>query len=426
MGFTMAEKNKIRAEYAKQYRKAKKAEKTKILDEYLKLLGGKGNRKYAIYVLNREGKKQLRLIDGKNVNVIISSTVRKKRVYEKYYNDEVAEVLIKLWKFFRYICGERLVPLLRANLDVISRKRRFRMSRQVKQKLSTISRSTVERLLTKERKKHKLKGKSTTKKGPLLKNQIPVRVFWAWDEKKPGFCEIDTVSHDGGGEINSHYAWTVCATDVALAWTEVRALKNKAQKWTLEAADDIYDNFPVPILGIDSDSGSEFINHYFKKWCDERSITFTRGRARHSNDNCFVEQKNGDVVRKTVGYARFEGDEVFAALQKVYSFLNPLINYFYPTKKLIAKEKQTNGKMKKIYEKELKTPYQRLLEYPDVSDIYKQKATKIKENLDIVYLQENLELACEELDRAASKNYTPFVRRAQWVGFNLGFLQLYG
>ena len=406
MGFTMAEKNKIRAEYAKRYRKAKKTEKTKILDEYLKLLD-RGNRKYAIFILNREGKKQLRLIDGKNVNVVISSTVRKKRAYQKYYDDEVAQVLIKLWKFFRYICGERLVPLLRANLDAISRKQRFRMSRKVKQKLSTISRSTVERLLTKERKKHKLKGKSTTKKGTLLKNQIPVRVFWAWDEKKPGFCEIDTLSHDGGGEITPYYAWTVTATDVALDWTEVRALKNKAQRWLLEAASDIYDAFPVPILGVDSDGGSEFINQYFKKWCDERRITFTRGRSHHSNDNCFVEQKNGDVVRKTVGYARFEGDEVLSALKKVYSYLNPLINYFYPTKKLIAKNKLPNGKIKKVYEKELKTPYQRLLEHPDVSDIFKTRARKIKDNLDIVYLQENLETACDELDRVSSKNYNP-------------------
>src|SRR5215469_1179710 len=105
MGFTMAERKKIRAEYAKRYRKAKKTEKTKILDEYLKLLG-KGNRKYAIYALNREGKKQLRYIGGKNVNVVISSTTRRKRTYPKYYDDEVARVLIQLWKFFRHICGE--------------------------------------------------------------------------------------------------------------------------------------------------------------------------------------------------------------------------------------------------------------------------------------------------------------------------------
>jgi transposase InsO family protein len=404
MGFTMAERKKIRAEYAKRYRKANKSEKTKILDEYLKLLG-KGNRKYAIYTLNREGKKQLRIVKGKYVNVEISSTVRRKRVYQRNYDDEVAQVLIKLWKFFRYLCGERLVPLLRANLDAISRKRRFHMSAEVKQKLARISRSTVERLLTEERKKYKLKGKSTTKKGSLLKNQIPVRVFWAWDEKQPGFCEIDTVSHDGGGEITPYYAWTLTMTDVALGWTEVRALKNKAQKWTLEAASDIHSAFPVPIRGVDSDSGSEFINHHFKKWYDERHITFTRGRSHHSNDNCFVEQKNGDVVRKTVGYPRFEGDETLAALKKVYSYLNPLINYFYPTKKLIAKKMLPNGKIKKVYDKQLKTPYERLLEHSAVSDTLKDKVRTIKKKLDIVCLQEKLEKACNDLDRIVSKNY---------------------
>ena len=235
MGFTMAEKHKIRAQFAKQYRKAKKSEKTKILNEYLKLLG-KANRKYEIFCLNREAKKLLHVIDNKYVNVEISNTVRRKRVYKRYYDDEVAQVLIKLWKFFRYICGERLVPLLRANLQVISAKRRFRMSAEVKNKLATISRASVERLLKQERKKYKLKAKSTTKKGTLLKNQIPVRIFWAWDEKQPGFCEIHTVSYDGGGEITPDYAWTLSVTDVALGWTEVRALKNKAQKWTLQAA----------------------------------------------------------------------------------------------------------------------------------------------------------------------------------------------
>jgi hypothetical protein len=278
------------------------------------------------------------------------------------------------------------------------------MSAEVKQKLSTISRATVERLLAGERKKHKLKGKSTTKKGTLLKNQIPVRVFWAWDEKEPGFCEADTVSHDGGGIISPYYAWSLAVTDVALGWTEARALRNKAQRWTLEAANDIYASFPLPIRGIDTDTGSEFINQYFKKWCEGRRITFTRGRPRHSNDNCFIEQKNGDVIRKTVGYARFEGDEALAALEKVYSYLNPLINYFYPTKKLIAKERLPNGKIKKVYEKQLKTPYERLLEHPAVSDKLKDRARLIKGSLDIVHLQESLEKACEELDYIARKN----------------------
>jgi hypothetical protein len=403
MGFTMAEKRNIRAEYAKRYRRAQKAEKTRILDEYLKLLG-KGNRKYEIYALNREGKKQLRLAGTNYANVEISSARRKKRIYKKYYDDEVAEVLVKLWKFFRYICGERLVPLIRANLDAISGKRRFGINTEIKKKLATISRATVERLLTGERRKHTLKGKSTTKKGSLLKNQIPVRVFWAWDEKQPGFCEIDTVSHDGGGAIGPDYAWTLTITDVALCWTEARALRNKARKWTMEAADDIYGVFPVPIRGMDSDGGSEFINWHFKKWCEARRVTFTRGRSHHCNDNCFVEQKNGDVIRKTVGYFRFEGDLALTALENVYSFLNPLINYFYPTKKCVAKKTLPNGKVKRIYEKQLKTPFERVLEHKAISDEDKNKVKKIKEKLDIVTLQENLEKACDELEYIAGRN----------------------
>ena len=151
MGFTMAERKKIRAEYAKRYRKAKKAEKTKILNEYLEP-AGKGNRKYTIFIFNREGKKQLRFIGGKNVNVEITGNRREKKVCKKYYDGETAKVLIKLWKFFRYVCGERLVPLLRANLDTISRKRGFHITPVIKNKLSTISRATVERHLAGERK----------------------------------------------------------------------------------------------------------------------------------------------------------------------------------------------------------------------------------------------------------------------------------
>ena len=154
MGFTMAERQKIRAEYAGRYRKAKKAEKTKILDEYLKLLG-KGNRKYAILTLNREGKKQLRLIDGSYVNVKITGTPRGKREYQKYYDGEVAAAVIKVWRFFWYICGERLVPLLRTNLDAIGADECFGISAEVKRKLATISHATVERLLTRERKKQR-------------------------------------------------------------------------------------------------------------------------------------------------------------------------------------------------------------------------------------------------------------------------------
>jgi hypothetical protein len=403
MGLKMATKNEIDREYAPKYRQASKREKTRILDMYLELTGRK-NRKNAITRLNSFGKKRPMNIGGKSVNAVIGGK-RKRAKRKKYYDEPVAKALVKLWAYFLFICAERLVVMLRDNLDSPGLLGKFPMSVEVARKLKKISVSTVKRLLKKENDKGKGKGKSTTKRGELLKNQIPVRVFWAWDDKKPGFCEIDTVSHDGGGEINSDYAWTLTVTDVCLGWVELRALKNKAQKWTDEAASDIYEAFPVPVLGIDSDGGSEFINWHFVKWCRERKITFTRGRAHYSNDNCFVEQKNGDAVRKTVGYARFEGDEPLAALREVYRYLCPLLNYFYPTKKLIGKEVLPSGRVKRIYDKDLKTPFQRLMEHEDVLDEHKTKAEQVKASWDIVELHDRFYAAREKLDKVVGNYY---------------------
>ena len=151
------------------------------------------------------------------------------------------------------------------------------------------------------------------------------------------------------------------------------------------------------MLGIDSDNGGEFINHQVYDWCLQNGIKFTRGRPYRKNDNCFVEQKNGDVVRKTIGYSRFEGQKAHEALSDVYRFLNPLLNYFYPTLRLAAKEKLPSGRYKKIYEKEAKSPYQRLLESPHVSDEYKAELRRRKESLDPVKLKKAMDEARDRL-----------------------------
>ncbi|MCL2379964.1 MAG: hypothetical protein FWC64_00050 [Treponema sp.] len=143
--------------------------------------------------------------------------------------------------------------------------------------------------------------------------------------------------------------------------------------------------------GLDSDNGGEFINHQDLDWRVQNNVRFTRAHPYRKNDNCFVEQKNGDVARKTVGYARFEGQDALTALAQVYHFLNPFLNYWYPTLRLIAKEKLPSGRYKKIYEKEAKTPYQRLLESGDTSDECKVelrlraallKPAELKRNMD--------------------------------------------
>ncbi|GHU52471.1 integrase [Bacilli bacterium] len=378
-----------------RYRTAKKARKSVILDEFCQSSGY--NRKYAITLLRNAGKAQLRQINGKTVKVKITARTRRKRVYQRYYGKDVETAVLAIWRFFQGICGKRLVPMIRENLEALFTDKVLKLPPEAKAKTAEISRSTVELMLRGERIRHKAPGTCATKPGTLLKQQIPVRTFWHWDDKKPGFTEVDTVSHDGG-YAEGEYAYTLSLTDVALCWSEFRALKNKARKWTLEQFEDIRTSFPVPLKGIDSDNGSEFINWHLKDWCETNAINFTRGRQYHKNDNAYVEQKNGDIVRKTVGLGRFQGDDALSALSSVYQVMNPLYNFFYPNLKCINKI-QVGQKTRRVYEKEAKTPYRRVMESPDVSEALKRTLAEKKAALNVISLQRKLDSALEHLDR---------------------------
>jgi transposase InsO family protein len=399
MELTMRERQALARVTAPRYRKADKAKKTAILTEFCHNSGY--NRKYAITVLRQIGKKHLRHIDGKTVNVLIVSKSHKKRIYQSYYDEPVKQAVLRLWEFFHFICGKRLVPLIRENLDSLAASRRFGIRGEVRKKLALISRSTVERMLHSERIK-KPKGSCSTKPGTLLKQHIPVRTFWHWDDKTPGFCEIDTVSH-GGDFTLGHFAYTLTLTDVCLGWTELRPLKNKARLWTISALNDMLSSFPIPIKGIDSDNGAEFINWHLLDWCKKLKINFTRGRQYHKNDNAYVEQKNGDVVRKTVGYGRLEGDDAFAALAAVYSAVCPLLNFFYPSMKCID-TLRVGQKVKRIYEKEPKTPFQRIQEHAEIPQAVKQCLATKKAALNIVTLQDTLDKAVDNLMKQVQHN----------------------
>jgi hypothetical protein len=365
------------------------------LDEFCQTTGY--NRKYAITLLRHAGKTQLRRMGSKTAKVKLTAQGGRKRVYRKYYDEPVERAVLAILEFFHRVCGKRLVPMIRANLEALAAE--FRIPAETRTKLAQVSRSTVERMLGRERKRRAGRGKGATKPGTLLKHQIPVRIFWRWDDKKPGFCEIDTVSHDGGF-AQDEYAFTLSLTDVATCWSEFRALRNKARKWTLAALQSILDGFPVPLRGLDSDNGAEFINWHLKDWCDVNHITFTRGRQYHKNDNAFVEQKNGDMVRKTIGYGRLAGDDALAALEAVYAVLNPLYNFFYPNLKCVDK-RQIGQKTRRIYEPEAKTPFLRILEQPDaeVPQFLKRRLIAQKESFNIVALQKQLDEALEQLDR---------------------------
>ena len=390
---TMREKRALADVIGPRYRKADRAGKGRILDEFC---GGTGfHRKYAIALLRHAGKTMTR----RTVKIKVTAKARGKRVYKRYYDEPVEKAVLAIWAFFRFVCGQRLVPMIRDNLDALAGHPRFGrlVPAEVKTKLARVSRSTVERMLRKERARGKAKGTSSTKPGTLLKRQIAVRTFWRWDDKQPGFCEMDTVSHDGG-YAKGEYLFTLSLTDVCLCWSEFRALRNKARVWTEQAVDDIRRGFPVPIKGLDSDNGSEFINWHMKHWCERHGITLTRGRQYNKNDNAFVEQKNGDVVRKVVGYGRLQGDDALDALNQVYAVLNPLNNFFYPNLKCVDK-KQEGQKSRRIYEKTAKTPFQRVMERDDISQELKLNLARRKAALDIVELQVALEGAIDNLMR---------------------------
>jgi hypothetical protein len=227
----MKERKPLVREFAIRYRAANiKVEKSKILDDFISATGY--NRKYAIGILDSEGKTKLLLLKGKPVKAHITHKTRKKRVYTRRYSPDTTACVVRLWDFFKGMCGQtkglrRLVPLIRTNIAVLARERQFGITPQIRQQLLQISRSTVERILKGERKKHRLKGQSTTKPGSLLRNQIPVKVFWPWDEQKPGFCEIDTVSHDGGA-VSGEFCFTLTFTDIATQWTEAAASLQRA------------------------------------------------------------------------------------------------------------------------------------------------------------------------------------------------------
>jgi hypothetical protein len=405
----MHTKQKICRKIYRRYQKASKQGKGRILDEYVATL--EYNRDYLAHLLTNWGKTRYAVIDGKPVKYLAKPAVTgrtrapggTRTGRPEKYHAALVEVLTAIGELFDFQCGKLLAPLIRGMLDVLVRE--FKLSEPLRELLQTISPAAIDRKLREVKTHYRPKGISTTKPGTLLKHQIPVRVCFQRHERRPGFFELDTVSHCGV-RAAGQFCQTLTVTDVGSAWTEVCALLNNAHRWVKEQIVRIHTTLPFPLLGIDSDNGSEFINHQLLDWCMQHDVKFTRSRPYHKNDNCFVEQKHGDVVRKTVGYARFEGQNAVTALAAVYRYLNPLLNYWYPTLRLIAKEKLPSGRYKRIYEQEPKTPYQRLLESPDLSDECKQALRRRAALLNPVKLKQQMDKARDRLLQLSVKEAT--------------------
>src|SRR5262252_2534016 len=365
MGLTMGERQSLVRENASRYQKASKKEKRIILDEFVHSTGY--HRTYASYLLSHHGK---RVVVARKTTIVgdIRKRVRKKR--EPVYGAQVIEALKRIWGILDMICGKRLKTALPEVVPKLERWGELKLSTEVREKLLRMSASTIDRVLASERKKMELKSRSGTKPGTLLKHQVPIRTFCEWDESKPGFIEIDLVSH-GGGDEQGDFCQTLSATDVCSGWTETEAVQNKAQVWVFEGLTSIRSRLPFGLLGIDSDNGSEFINKHLVAYCEREGISFTRSRPYRKNDNCFIEQKNYTVVRKTVGYMRYDSSKELEILNRLYSYLRLYNNYFLPSMKLSQKTR-IGSKVVKRYD-EPKSPYQRLLESSSIDRRVKQR-----------------------------------------------------
>ena len=343
-----------------RYLRASRAEKTSILDEFVAATGY--HRKHAIRKL-RQG---------------IPECHRERRGRQRTYTGDVVRALAEIWRICGYICGKRLQPFIPEIVTVLERHNELVLDPETSALLLQMSASTIDRRLAPFR-QQRGRGLSTTKPGTLLKEAIPVRTFADWDDARPGFVEMDLVAHCGETTAGQ-YLQTLTATDVSTGWTECLALAKRSQIAVSAAIGDLQVRLPFPLLGVDSDNDVVFINETLKRHCEDEAITFTRSRAYKKNDQCFVEQKNWSIVRRTIGYRRYESNQALELLEAVYADLRLYVNFFQPVLKLVHKHRQ-GSKVYKRYDK-ARTPHQRAMSSPDVS-------AKDKLRLQHLYLQLN-------------------------------------
>src|SRR6266567_3635079 len=328
-------KRELLYQIAPRYREASSALKEVILDEFVAATGYA--RKYAIRLLNHP--------------VDLKLTIERPR--PPHYGPAVQQALHLAWTAANHICAKRLVPFLPMLVESLERH-----------------------------------GLSTTRAGTLLKKQIPIRTFQDWNEAKAGFMEADLVAHCGH-QTDGSFLYTLTLTDIATGWTEFLPLLNRTQEAVVAALKRVQHLLPFPMLGIDTDNGAEFINVELMAYCEQAHFTFTRGRPRHSNDQCYIEQKNGQIVRQVVGYDRFSGELAYRQLTELYRALRVYVNCFQPSMKLQTKERE-GSKVRRTYD-QAQTPMQRLLASDVLSAKKQQELLRITEALDPLPLLTQLE-----------------------------------
>jgi hypothetical protein len=362
-----------------KYRLASLKKRTKILDEISDLTGI--HRKALIRMLNRNpGKKK-----------------QHRGLKPKYQYNEILYVLKTIWLASDQMCSKKLKVAIPQWLPYYELENGA-IDEFLRLQLSSISSSTIDRILKKTKVKTKRKGFCGTKPGKILKNQIPIKMHH-WDDNFPGFLEADTVAHCGN-HMDGNFVWSITLTDIHTTWTENRAVWNKGASGVVKRIKEVEAILPFKIRGFDCDNGSEFLNYHLIRYFSDRPkelmVQFTRSRPYHKNDNAYVEQKNWSHVRQLLGYDRLENPILVKLINDLYSNDWSLYqNHFIPTMKCIKKEK-INSKYRKRFDRP-KTPYERVLVCKEISSEIKTKLQQIHQQLNPFELKRQIEKKLQQI-----------------------------
>lgn len=358
----MATRDELVAAVAARYGLSTRAEKKAILDEFTAVTGL--HRKHAMRLL-RSG-------PGPR------ETVRPAR---RTYTDATREALVVIWEASDRVCGKRLKAMLPLLVEGMERHGHLRLDPGVKEQLLAMSSASIDRALLPARESA---GRSRRRPpASAVRASIPVRTHQDWDNPPPGFMEADLVLHCGTATKGS-YLQTLVLTDIATGWTECAPLLVREQRLLTQVLDEVVKMLPFPLLGLDTDNDSVFMNETLQAWCAEAGVEFTRCRPYRKNDQAWVEQKNGAVVRRIVGYRRLEGLEAAACLGRLYADVRRFVNFYQPSFKLVSKERD-GAKVRKRHQAPA-TPCQRLQAHPQTPSETKSELEGMVQALDPVRL----------------------------------------
>jgi hypothetical protein len=376
----MGARREITAAVWEHYRSAGWLEKGLILDELCKITGW--HRKHAI--------RALAVRKALAPRVLPDAPLRR----EPTYGAIIKDALVALWEASDRICGKRLKVMIPALLPALERHGRLKLGKTDRVLVLAVSAATIDRLLIDT--KVAACGGRRRRVGfySAIRREVPIRTFNDWRDPPPGFCEVDMVAH-GGTSVAGSFIQTLTMVDVATGWTECLPLLTRDGVLVVEAMKRAQSLFPWLILGADFDNDSAFMNDVVVPWCRSEKIEVTRSRAYKKNDQAFVEQKNGAVVRRLVGYGRFEGVETAQAMARLYVASRMHVNVFQPSFKL--KDKRREGaKVIKRYHAPA-TPYARALAHPKVSKAVKRRLRDLYRTLDPIALLAEMRTAQTEL-----------------------------